>query len=82
MWEEKSGSLIKDFKCKGFNQAVEFVNRIKDAANAANHHPDLLIHGYSNVEVRLTTHSEASTVTDKDHALAKTIDEIYLSMAS
>ncbi len=77
MWEEKSDSLIKDFKFKGFNQAVEFVNKIKDAANAANHHPDLLIHGYSNVEVRLTTHSATSKVTEKDHALAKTIDQIY-----
>lgn len=82
MWEEKNDILIKDFKFSGFNQAVDFVNKIKDAANTANHHPDLLIHGYSNVEVRLTTHSENGKVTEKDHALSKTIDNIYSEMTS
>lgn len=75
-WEEKNNTLIKDFKFKGFNEAVEFVNKVAELANKADHHPDILIHGYSNVEVRLTTHSELSTVTQKDHDLAEQIDNL------
>lgn len=75
-WEEKNNVLIKDFKFTGFNEAVDFVNKVAKLANAEDHHPDILIHGYSNVEIRLTTHSEKSTVTDKDRSLAKKIDNL------
>ena len=75
-WEEKNNTLIKDFKFKGFTQAVEFVNKVAELANKADHHPDILIHGYSNVEIRLTTHSELSKVTQKDHDLAEQIDNL------
>ena len=79
-WEEKNDVLTKDFKFKGFNQALDFVNKVADAANQANHHPDILIHGYSNVEIRSTTHSASGKVTEKDHALAEQIDKIYLEI--
>ena len=75
-WEEENNTLIKDFKFKGFNQAVEFVNKVAELANKADHHPDILIHGYSNVEIRLTTHSELSKVAQKDHDLAEQIDNL------
>ena len=75
-WEEKNNTLIKDFKFSGFKEAMTFVNKVAELANAENHHPDILIHGYSNVEIRLTTHSAKSTVTEKDHNLAKKIDEL------
>lgn len=75
-WEEKNNTLIKDFKFSGFNEAVEFVNKVAELANKADHHPNILIHGYSNVEIRLTTHSELSKVTQKDHDLAKQIDSL------
>lgn len=75
-WQEKDNVLIKDFKFSGFNEALDFVNKVAKLANTADHHPDILIHGYSNVEIRLTTHSKKSTVTEKDHHLAKQIDEL------
>jgi len=75
-WKEENDILSKDFKFSGFNEAVDFTNKVADLANKADHHPDILIHGYSNVEIRLTTHSELSKVTQKDHDLAKQIDEI------
>jgi len=75
-WEEKNEVLIKDFKFSGFNEAVDFVNKVAELANQADHHPDILIHGYSNVEIRLTTHSKKSTVTQKDHDLAQQIDKL------
>ena len=75
-WEEKDNVLIKDFKFSGFKEAMAFANQIADLANKADHHPDILIHGYSNVEIRLTTHSERSTITQKDYDLAKQIDKL------
>ena len=76
IWQKKDSILVKDFKFKGFTEAVNFVNKVADLANKANHHPDILIHGYSNVEIRLTTHSALSMVTQKDHDLAKQIDAL------
>lgn len=75
-WIEENNILKKDFKFSGFNEALNFVNQVASLANLKNHHPDILIHGYSNVEIRLTTHSKLSTVTQKDHDLAKDIDEL------
>lgn len=75
-WKEKNNVLIKDFRFTGFNEAMDFANKVAKLANKANHHPDILIHGYSNVEIRLTTHSKKSIVTQKDHDLAKQIDLI------
>lgn len=75
-WEEKNNVLIKDFRFSGFKDAMDFANQIAELANKANHHPDIFIHGYSNVEVRLTTHSANSTITEKDYNLAKEIDDL------
>jgi 4a-hydroxytetrahydrobiopterin dehydratase len=43
------------------------------AAAAANHHPDILVHGWNKVRLTLTTHS-AGGLTEKDAAMARTID--------
>ena len=51
---------------------IEFVGRIADLAEAANHHPDLDIR-YRQLRVLLSTHSEGG-ITDKDLALAEQID--------
>ena len=52
-----------------------FVNQVAEMAEAANHHPDLLIHGWNKVRLTLSTHSEGG-LTDADHALARRIDEL------
>jgi 4a-hydroxytetrahydrobiopterin dehydratase len=48
---------------------------VADLAEEANHHPDILVHGYNRVRLKLTTHSDGR-VTDADHAMAGLIDEI------
>lgn len=75
-WEEKDNKLTKEFSFKGFNDALNFVNKVASLANQANHHPDILIHDYKKVTITLTTHCEGNTVTEKDHALAKQIDKL------
>jgi 4a-hydroxytetrahydrobiopterin dehydratase len=53
-------------------QAIDFINRVAEEAEAANHHPDLVNH-YNRVRVALHTWSE-NAVTAKDVALARQIE--------
>ena len=74
-WEEINHQLEKEFTFHNFVEAIDFVNRIKEPAEAMQHHPDILIHGYKKVKIMLTTHSEGH-VTLKDHELAEKIDKL------
>ena len=68
-------ALTKSFTFKGFKAAVAFVNRVADAANAANHHPDIHLERYKTVRIVLTTHI-AHGLTDADLELARAIDGV------
>ncbi len=74
-WTREGNALTKTFTFKGFKGAVSFVNRVAEAANAANHHPDIHLEAYKTVRIVLTTHI-AHGITDADVALAKKIDEL------
>ena len=45
------------------------------AAEDANHHPDILVHGWNKVRLTLTTHS-AGKLTDNDRRMAERIDAL------
>jgi 4a-hydroxytetrahydrobiopterin dehydratase len=51
------------------------VNRIAELAEEANHHPDLLVHGYKRLRITLSTHSEGG-VTANDLQMAERIDAL------
>jgi len=72
-WSRDGDSLTKTFTFKGFKGAMAFVNRVGEAANAANHHPDIHLEAYKTVRIVLTTHV-AHGLTDADVDLAKTLD--------
>jgi 4a-hydroxytetrahydrobiopterin dehydratase len=72
-WRREGDALVRDIELGGFTAAMALANRVADAANAANHHPDILIHDYKHVRLTLSTHS-AGGITDNDFALAQTID--------
>jgi 4a-hydroxytetrahydrobiopterin dehydratase len=42
-WEVRSGALEKSFQRGDFNGSMALLNRIAEAADAADHHPDVLI---------------------------------------
>ncbi|MHB8375567.1 MAG: 4a-hydroxytetrahydrobiopterin dehydratase [Dehalococcoidia bacterium] len=71
-WERRGEEIRKEFKFSDFKQAMAFVNRVADAANAADHHPDITI-SYDRVTMTLSTHSEGG-VTAKDFEMAAKID--------
>jgi 4a-hydroxytetrahydrobiopterin dehydratase len=72
-WRQEDESLVRDLQFDDFKSAIAFVNRVADAAEEANHHPDILVHGWNKVRLTLTTHSEGR-LTDNDRAMAETID--------
>lgn len=74
-WTREGDSLTKTFGFNGFKGAMAFVNRVAEAANAANHHPDIHVEAYKTVRIVLTTHL-AHGPTDADVDLAKTLDTL------
>ena len=77
-WTRDGDSLTKTFTFKGFKGAMAFVNRVAEAANSANHHPDIHLEGYKTVRIVLTTHV-AHGLTDADVELARRIDSLETS---
>ena len=73
-WRLADGAIARTFATQGWKATLMVVNAIGYLAEAAWHHPDLLV-SYGTVEVRLSTHS-AGGITDKDFALARKIDEV------
>lgn len=73
-WSYADDAIHKTFEFDSFREAVDFIDRVADEAEAANHHPDLY-NSYTTVEISLTTHSEGG-VTDNDLALAEEIDRV------
>jgi 4a-hydroxytetrahydrobiopterin dehydratase len=74
-WNEEGGELVRDLKFDDFAAAIAFVHRVADVAEEANHHPDILVHGWNKVRLTLSTHSEGR-ITEKDHELARRIDAL------
>jgi 4a-hydroxytetrahydrobiopterin dehydratase len=72
-WRREGDTLVADRELDGFTAAIAFVDRVAEAAEAAGHHPDILVHGYRHVRLVLTTHSEGG-ITDADLSLARALD--------
>lgn len=75
-WRRHEGdSIARELKFADFAEAIAFVNRVAEAAEAANHHPDMYLHGWNNVRLTLSTHSQGG-LTDADFKLAAQIDQL------
>lgn len=75
-WEldARAPALRRTVHTRDFAAAVALVNDIAQAAEQAQHHPDIDIR-YDTVHLSLSTHSEGA-VTDRDMALAARVDEL------
>lgn len=71
-WKKQSAAIARTFQFQDFAGAMEFVNKVAQAAEEANHHPDIDIR-WNKVTLTLATHSEGG-LTQKDFDLAKRID--------
>jgi 4a-hydroxytetrahydrobiopterin dehydratase len=69
------GMLRRTFVFSGFLDAVGFVNQVAEAAERADHHPDIDIR-WNKVILALTTH-DSGGLTEKDFALAQEADGLF-----
>ncbi|HSO98666.1 MAG TPA: 4a-hydroxytetrahydrobiopterin dehydratase [Solirubrobacteraceae bacterium] len=72
-WQRAGETIVLEHRLADFAAAIEYVGRVAELAEAANHHPDILIHGYNRIRLTLSTHS-AGGLTAADFALARQID--------
>ena len=73
-WASRGDSLERVFQFGNFVEAMEFVRKIAAAAEAANHHPDILIN-YNKVTLTLVSH-DSGGVTQRDIRMAGKINEV------
>jgi 4a-hydroxytetrahydrobiopterin dehydratase len=73
-WEYVLGHLEARFETGGFATGLALVDEIGAAAEAANHHPDIVL-TYPVVHVRLASH-DVGGITSRDIDLARTISEL------
>ncbi len=71
----EGSEIVREWKLADFAAAMALVNRVAELAEAADHHPDILVHGWNSVRLRFTTHF-AGGLTKRDFALARRIDEL------
>ena len=74
-WEHVDGTLRRSVTFPSFLAGIEGVRRAADAAERADHHPDIDIR-WRTVTFTLVTHSEGG-ITEKDVAVAQELDRLF-----
>jgi 4a-hydroxytetrahydrobiopterin dehydratase len=74
-WRREGEQVVRELELADFAAAIARLNRVAELAEAANHHPDILIHGWNKLRLTLSTHSEGG-LTEADFALAAQIDAL------
>jgi len=74
-WTREGEAIVREWTFTDFAASIEFVNRVAELAELANHHPDIELHSFNHVKLTLSTHSEGG-LTDADFALAARIDAL------
>ncbi|MBN1681305.1 MAG: 4a-hydroxytetrahydrobiopterin dehydratase [Anaerolineae bacterium] len=69
------GMLHADYMFKNFTQAMQFANAVAFLAETADHHPDMVIHGYKHVRVSVMSHDRQG-ITERDFKLITQIDNL------
>jgi 4a-hydroxytetrahydrobiopterin dehydratase len=75
-WELVEGkSLVMRRRMDDFMAAVDLVNKVAALAEEEQHHPDIRIHGYRNLELDFSTHSLGG-LTDNDFIMAAKVNRL------
>jgi 4a-hydroxytetrahydrobiopterin dehydratase len=73
-WLEIGGYLQRDFIFNSFKESIDFINKVSIISESEEHHPEIKI-TLNKVNLKLKTHDQ-NKITDRDHKLAKLIDDI------
>lgn len=74
-YQETDGKLTWNIQLKNQTEIAELVLQIARLADAANHHPDMLLHKWNQLRIELFSHN-VKAVTDRDYALAAQIEAL------
>jgi 4a-hydroxytetrahydrobiopterin dehydratase len=72
-WSLDGKGIVREWELKDFGAAIAFVNRVAEKAEEADHHPDILLHGWNKVRLSLSSHS-AGGLTAADFDMARGFD--------
>src|SRR3989338_4255458 len=75
-WVLEEGKAVRRFKFKDFREAIAFVNKVADLAEAENHHPNISVYGWNKVKLTFFTHS-INGLSENDFRMAAKINKIH-----
>jgi 4a-hydroxytetrahydrobiopterin dehydratase len=73
-WQVRESKLERTFVFANFVEAMAFLNRVAEVAEAEGHHPDFSVH-YRKVEMSIWTHAVGG-LTENDFILAAHVDRL------
>ena len=73
-WHQDGDAITREVEASSFLDGIGLVQRVAEAAEAMDHHPDIDIR-YTTIRFTLSTHSEGG-LTAKDLELAGQIDRL------
>jgi 4a-hydroxytetrahydrobiopterin dehydratase len=71
-WTRDGNKIERSLEFDGFAEAIDFINRIAELADDADHHPEIF-NVYNQVDLTLTTH-DVGGLSQKDFKLAQQIN--------
>ena len=74
-YTETDGKLVWNIQLKNQTEVATLVLQIAQLADAANHHPDMLLHKWNRLQIELFSH-DVNAITDRDYALAVQIEAL------
>ncbi len=75
LWKREGEAIVRDWTFADFKEAMAWVNRVAEVAEEANHHPDILVHDWNKVRLKLSTHSVGG-LTQADLDMARRLAEV------
>ncbi|HEY4480273.1 MAG TPA: TIGR00730 family Rossman fold protein [Candidatus Paceibacterota bacterium] len=67
--------IEKTYEFKDFSEALSFVNKVGKIAENEGHHPDIKLHDFRKVDIKISTHA-IDGLSENDFILASKIDQI------
>jgi 4a-hydroxytetrahydrobiopterin dehydratase len=77
-WQRDGDTIRRELRFPTFPEAIAFVDRVAELAEAADHHPDIDIR-WRRVVLTLTTKASHG-LTERDVGLARRIDALAIEM--
>jgi 4a-hydroxytetrahydrobiopterin dehydratase len=74
-WRRDGDELVRELELDDFEAAMAKANAVATIAQQLDHHPDILVHGWNKLTLRVSTHSEGG-ITQRDLDLARGVDAL------